>query len=110
MILICFQKIGANEWAFYRPRWGAFHDTKLETVLRARGISTLVVCGLNYVTGVRATVYEASARDFRIIVVPDATCGAEDQGVRDLARLGVYLMDSHYFADWLGEDLQAEAA
>jgi nicotinamidase-related amidase len=96
-----FQRIGAQEQVFYRPRWGAFHGTGLEQALCAAEISTLVICGFSFATGARATVYEASARDFRIVVVPDAICGASEEGLRELARMGVHLMDSDCCRSWL---------
>src|SRR5690625_423439 len=42
-----FQDLSANEFVFYKPRWSAFFNTSLEEKLKERGISTLVVCGLN---------------------------------------------------------------
>ncbi|MFQ5774372.1 MAG: cysteine hydrolase family protein [Kiloniellaceae bacterium] len=95
------QLLGPNEWAFYRPRWGAFYGTPLEAHLRALGVSTLVICGMSFATGIRATVYEASARDFRTVVVPDALGSASEQGVRELGRLGVYLMTGESCLNWL---------
>lgn len=95
------QEIGPAEWAFYRPRWGAFHDTGLEARLRQAGISTLVICGLSFATGTRATIYEASARDFRTVVVPDALGCASDEGVKELGPMGVYLMTSDSCLAWL---------
>lgn len=96
-----FQKLADNEWAFYRPRWGAFHGTDLERHLRALDATTLVICGLSFATAVRATVYEASARDFRTVVVSDALASATEDGVCELGRLGVYLMTSESCLGWL---------
>ena len=97
------QQIGDNESIFYRPRWGAFHDTPLEEELRGRGVNTLVLCGFSFTTATRATIYEASARDFRVIVVPDALCNATEQGLRELGRMGVYLMDTDELLSWLND-------
>ncbi len=96
-----FQEIGDNERVFYRPRWGAFYGTRLEDELRALEISTLVLCGFSFGTGTRATVYEASARDLRVVLVPDAVCGASEDGFCELARIGVYLMDSENCRRWM---------
>lgn len=96
-----FQELGPREWAFYRPRWGAFHATDLEPQLRDLGITTLVLCGLSFTTGVRATVFEASARDFRVVVVPDALGNANEEGIQELGRLGIYLMTSNHCLTWL---------
>jgi nicotinamidase-related amidase len=106
-----FQKISRNEAIFYRPRWGAFHDTGLEAELKSRGITTLVICGFSFATGTRATIYEASARDFRLVLVPDAVCNSTEDGVRELGRMGVYLLNSESCLTWLnGAEQSGEAA
>lgn len=96
-----FHALGPNEWVFYRPRWGAFHGTDLEARLRALEVTTLVICGFSFATGPCATAYEASARDFRIVVVPDAACGLTEQNLQDLGRIGVYFMTSDACLRWL---------
>lgn len=96
------QELGPHEWAFYRSRWGAFYETPLAERLRALGVNTLVLCGLSSAAGTRATIYEASARDLRAVVVPDALAGPAQTRVDELARIGVYLMTSKSCLDWLG--------
>ncbi len=96
-----FQELGDREWAFYRPRLGAFHGTALEARLDELGVTTLVVCGFNFTTAMRATIYEASARDFRIVLVTDAVGSGRAAEVQELARIGIYLMPSACCCDWL---------
>lgn len=96
-----FQEIGDREQIFYRPRWGAFHGTKLEQELRVAGVTTVILCGFSFTTATRATIYEASARDFRIVVVPDALCNASEASLAELGRMGVCLMDSAQVSSWL---------
>lgn len=106
-----FQRVDENESIFYRPRWGAFHDTGLEEELKSRGITTLVICGFSFATGTRATIYEASARDFRLVLVPDAVCNSTEDGVRELGRMGVYLLNAENCLTWLtGVERPGEAA
>jgi nicotinamidase-related amidase len=107
-----FQEIGANEFVHYRPRWGAFHNTSLEDRLRAQRVTTLVICGFSFSTGGRASVYEASARDFRIVLVPDALCNATEEAVQELGRIGIYLMDTANCLSWMsnGSSGSVEAA
>jgi nicotinamidase-related amidase len=104
------QKLGSNEWALYRPRWGAFYNTRLEDHLRALGVSTIVICGSNFSTAIRASIYEASARDFRVVLVPDAVTGVNDDGLSELARIGVYLMNADSCVSWLKSPLRSAAA
>ena len=95
------QSLAEREWALYRPRWGAFYQTSLEDHLKGLGVTTLAICGCNFSTAIRATIYEASARDFRVVVVPDAVAGASEQDLAELARIGVYLMNAECCVSWL---------
>ncbi len=104
-----FQELGPAECAFYRPRWGAFHGTALEARLERLGVTTLVICGFNFSTAMRATIYEASARDFRIVLVTDAVGNASQEGICELGRMGIYLMPSQSCLDWLAGGVAAAA-
>lgn len=86
------QEIGPHEWAMYKPRWGAFHDTRLEEQLKMLGVTTVVVAGCNFPNCPRTTVYEASERDFRVVVVSDAISGIYDRGVSELSAIGVAVL------------------
>lgn len=86
------QEIGPNEVVIYKPRWGAFYETPLEEHLRALGVSTLVFCGCNFPNCPRTSIYEASERDFRVVLAEDAISGIYDRGGDELANIGVVLM------------------
>jgi len=88
------QVMGENEWVFYKPRWGAFFQTTLAEHLQLLGITTLAFCGCNFPNCPRASIYEASERDFRIILVEDAISGLYDQGRKEMANIGVALMST----------------
>jgi len=83
------QLLAENEWAMYKPRWDAFYGTPLESHLRSLGVNTIVVVGCNFPNCPRATVYGASARDFRVVLIADAISGVYDQGLRELNGIGV---------------------
>ncbi|MBW7477217.1 cysteine hydrolase [Paenibacillus oenotherae] len=83
------QQIGAKEWIMYKPRWGAFHGTQCEQFLRDRGVTSLLFSGCNYPHCPRTSIYEASSRDFRIVLAGDAVSGLYDQGVKELKNIGV---------------------
>jgi nicotinamidase-related amidase len=83
------QLLADNEWAMYKPRWDAFYRTPLESHLRSLGVNTIVVVGCNFPNCPRATVYGASARDFRVVLIADAVSGVYDQGLRELNGIGV---------------------
>ncbi len=86
------QRLGPSEVAIYKPRWGAFYHTVLEDHLRERHINTLVFCGCNFPNCPRTSIYEASERDFRIVLAHDALSGLYERGERELAGIGVHLM------------------
>lgn len=105
-----FQELARNEFAFYKPRWGAFFGTELEARLRELNVSTLLVCGINFPTGGRATVYEGAARDFRVIVATDAFGDASEDSLRELGRLGTYQKTTSACLDWLSGGQRSSAA
>jgi nicotinamidase-related amidase len=63
------QTLRPVEVAIYKPRWGAFFGTPLHDHLDGLHVNTLVVCGCNFPNCPRTTIYEASERDFRIVLV-----------------------------------------
>jgi nicotinamidase-related amidase len=96
------QRLGPNEVAIYKPRWGAFYDTPLEAHLREQGVTTLVFCGCNFPNCPRTSIYEASERDLRIVLARDAISGIYERGERELAAIGVRLMDAREAIGELG--------
>ena len=88
------QQVTANEWIMYKPRWGAFYATPLENHLHKLNVNTVVICGCNFPNCPRTTVYEASERDFRVVLIKDATSNVYEQGLHELENIGVELMTS----------------
>lgn len=99
------QPLGPGEVAIYKPRWGAFYETPLESHLRGLEVSSLAFCGCNFPNCPRTSIYEASERDFRIVAVEDAISGLYDRGRDELRNIGVQLMTG---AD-LAESLRSRA-
>ena len=62
----------SGEIVIDKPGKGAFYATELDAVLRARGIDTLLVCGVTTEVCVHTTVREGNDRGYRCIVVGDA--------------------------------------
>lgn len=84
------QRINDQEAVFYKPRWSAFFRTPLELWLRVRGCDTVVVVGSNLPNSPRATLFDASARDFRTVLVTDAVSQVSAQRLIDLKLIGVH--------------------
>ena len=91
------QEIGTNEWYIYKSRWGAFYKSCLEETLRAHGVSTIVLAGCNYPNCIRATVYEASERDFRVVAITDGISNFSENGWNELSSIGINLMSAEEF-------------
>jgi nicotinamidase-related amidase len=100
------QPLTDRESVIYKPRWGAFYETALERHLRALGVTTLVFTGCNFPNCPRASIYEASERDFRIVLVTDAISGLYERGQRELRGIGVEMMS----ADQVGQALHGRIA
>lgn len=86
------QQLGPKEVAIYKPRWGAFYRTPLETHLRELGVTSLAFSGCNFPNCPRASIYEASERDFRIVLLEDAVSGLYERAKDELRSIGVSLM------------------
>ena len=86
------QNISPNEVIIYKSRWGAFYNTPLEEYLRKLGVSSLIFTGCNYPNCPRTSIYEASERDFRVILVTDAISGLYKQGEKEMRNIGVELL------------------
>lgn len=56
-----------------KPRFGSFHGTDLEVILRSRGIDTIILGGINTNVCVDTTAREAAAREFRVLFLSDGT-------------------------------------
>ena len=92
------QELGPDEVAIYKPRWGAFYNTPLEKHLRWLGVSSLAFCGCNFPNCPRTSIYEASERDFRVVVAENAVSGLYDRGRDELRAIGVALMTGREIA------------
>lgn len=86
------QRVSEHEVVMYKPRWGAFYDTPLHAHLSDLGVSTLAFCGVNFPNCPRTSMYEASERDFRLVLATDAISGFYERGREELAGIGVNLM------------------
>ena len=83
----------ADEAVITKHRFGAFADTGLDRLLRARSISSLIVAGVTTNCCVETTAREAVMRDFHLVVAQD--CVAVKDHLADLHRatlesLGLY--------------------
>ena len=88
------QQIGPNEYIMYKSRWGAFYKTPLEHFLRDKDVNTIAFAGCNFPNCPRTSIYEASERDFRVVVIRDAISGIYEQGMKELKNIGCETMST----------------
>ena len=71
-----------------KPRFGAFHGTDLELILRSRAIDTIIVTGIATNVCCETTAREAAVRDFRVFFLSDGTTtfGIGDVSAAQLQR------------------------
>lgn len=73
--------VGPEDIILNKPRYGAFHGTDLELILRSRGIDTVIISGIATNICCETTAREAAQRDFRVIFLSDGTATKEMGGV-----------------------------
>ncbi|WP_345973959.1 isochorismatase family cysteine hydrolase [Sulfurimonas sp. HSL3-7] len=83
------QKISDNEVIIYKPRWGAFYNTPLDDYLKSLNVNTLVFSGCNFPNCPRTSIYEASERDYKVVLAEDALSGLYEQGIKELENIDV---------------------
>jgi nicotinamidase-related amidase len=97
------QRLADREIILYKPRWGAFFGTGLDDYLRDNHVDTVVVAGCNYPNCPRTSIYEASERDYRVVLVEDAVSGLYERGRAEMANIGVTLHRADSVIGRLGE-------
>ena len=90
-----------------KPRFGAFHGTDLETILRAAGIDTLIIGGIATNMCVETTAREAATREFRVLFLRDgtATFAMPDAGLGPASAEEVQRVTCNTIAFGFGEVL-----
>jgi biuret amidohydrolase len=69
-----------------KKRYSSFHGTDLEFVLRQRlGVDTLILAGINTTTCVLNAAFEATNRDFRVIVAAEAVDSMDGEEMHGFA-------------------------
>jgi nicotinamidase-related amidase len=74
-----FPEIAPHDGEIVIPkhRYSAFYGTDLEIVLRGLGVTTVVISGVSTDNCCHATARDALFRDFRVVVLADATASGD---------------------------------
>lgn len=69
-----------------KKRYSSFHGTDLEFLLRRRlGADTLILAGINTTTCVLCAAFDATNRDFRVVVAVDAVDSMDGEAMHGFA-------------------------
>jgi nicotinamidase-related amidase len=94
-----------NEYRLVKRRFSAFMHTELDLLLRRLKVNHIVVCGTQYPTCVRTTVFDAVAYDYEVTVLTDATSARTREvaraNIRDIKEIGVRCLTVGQFAEKL---------
>lgn len=71
-------------------------------------LDTIVVAGCNLPSCPRATLFDATERDFRSVLVVDAVSQLSDERLTDLEAIGVRLLQTRHVVDQLVQELRTE--
>jgi nicotinamidase-related amidase len=85
-------KPAANDYMITKVRSSAFHETKLETLLRVKGVWILIVAGGSTNWGVEWLARDAKSRDIVTVVLRDCTYSATPEAqAASLANIDDFL-------------------
>jgi nicotinamidase-related amidase len=98
-------KIEAGDIVLEKPRFGSFHGTDLELILRSRGIDSVIITGIATNVCAETTAREANVRDFRVFFLSDGTSTIDMNGVsRDVLQKATCTVLGFAFAQVLTVD------
>lgn len=91
-----------GETVVVKPRFSAFFGTNLDALLRAQGITTVVLAGTTTPNCIRSTCYDALSLDYNVVVLKDATSSRTPEvqraNIEDMAFIGAQIMGVSEFA------------
>jgi ureidoacrylate peracid hydrolase len=98
-------KPAADDYIVTKVRSSAFHETKLETLLRVKGVWILIVAGGSTNWGVEWLARDAKSRDIVTVALGDctysATADAQSASLANIDDFLGYVMDSAQVTEML---------
>jgi nicotinamidase-related amidase len=74
-----------------KKRYSAFYATDLKFLLQRHKVDTLILAGVNTTTCVLCTAFEATNRDFRVVIASDAVDSMDGE---EMHRFALRLMEA----------------
>jgi len=95
-----------QEYIIEKTRMSAFIGTELDLMLRTLGVTTVYVSGIQTPNCIRATVFDAIAYNYPVVLIDDATGASSDDvhraNVRDMQNIGVRVVKAAEVSGILG--------
>ncbi len=85
-----------------KKRYSAFFATDLDFLLRRRGATTLILAGINTTTCILCTAFEATSRDYRVVIASDAVDSMDGE---EMHRFALRLMGAAVGWVWSSEEI-----
>jgi nicotinamidase-related amidase len=98
------QQIGRNEVVIWKPRWSAFYRTPLEDHLRRVGVDTVVIAGCNFPNCPLATIFDASERDYRVVIAENAISQITSDRLADALALGAHALTTQILVQQVADE------
>ncbi|MFD2183789.1 cysteine hydrolase family protein [Rhodoplanes azumiensis] len=76
--------VEAGDLVVHKHRYSGFHDNELDSILRARDVTTLLLAGINTDRCVFATLTDASFRGYDCVLLADLCATVARPGVSDM--------------------------
>jgi nicotinamidase-related amidase len=91
-------EIESSDVVLEKPRFGAFHGTDLDLILRSRNVDSVIITGIATNVCAESTAREANSRDFRVFFMSDGTATRDMGGVsrEDLQRASCAVLGSTF--------------
>lgn len=96
---------GVDEPIVDKNRYSAFYGTKLEDLLRQRGIAEVIICGILTNCCCETTARDAFMRDFQVFFLSDATTAVAEElhiaALKNLAYACAHILDTDSLCRYL---------
>lgn len=90
-----------GEYKIIKNRFSAFMNTELDFMLRRLEVNHIVVCGTQYPSCIRTTVFDGISYGYHVTVLIDATSAKSkeivESNIRDMKDIGVECIETAEF-------------
>ncbi|MEG1825931.1 MAG: cysteine hydrolase [Gordonibacter sp.] len=93
-----------------KPRFSAFFNTSLDSVLRRLGVTTVVLIGTTTPNCIRTSCFDALSLDYNVAVIEDCTSSrtpaVQTANIEDMAHIGAQVITCADFCEQGLDDLR----